>query len=216
MQVYKGIELLGGMEPDCNVYLVDGELLIDAGTGVHFAEIKGQIEAICDPHNIRLLVNTHYHFDHTGANKKFRDWLKLAVAIHTSDKKAVEAGQTLAELFGHRARIMTIDRTLRVGNIVKTKNFNFEVMPTPGHTPGSICLYEKEKRILISGDTLFENNVGRTDLPGGDHGDLVESLNRLSKLNIEYLLPGHGSPKKGGVDFLVKQMINFLSENRRV
>ena len=217
MQIYRGIELLGGIEPDCNVYLIDGELLIDAGTGFHFAEMKSQIEGLCDPHNIKTLVNTHCHFDHTGGSKKFRDWLKLHVAIHTADKKALETGNgTVAELFGQQARIMTLDKALRTGSTVSTKNFSFEVLHTPGHTPGSICLYEKEKKILISGDTLFDNAVGRTDLPGGDRAQLVESLRRLSQLQVEYLLPGHGSPKKGGIDFLIKQMINFFSENKRV
>lgn len=217
MQVYKGIELLGGIEPDCNVYLIDGELLIDAGTGFHFSEMKGQIEGLCDPNKIKLLVNTHCHFDHTGGSKKFRDWLKLHVTIHSSDKKALETGNgTVADLFGQQARIMTLDRVLHDGGTVNTTNFSFEVIHTPGHTPGSICLYEKEKKILISGDTLFDGTVGRTDLPGGNHDQLVESLKRLSKLNITYLLPGHGSPKKEGIDFLIKQMINFLSENKRI
>ncbi len=216
MKVYRGIELLGGVEPDCNVYLVDSELLVDAGTGLHFAEMRGQIESLCDPGGIKLLVNTHCHFDHTGGSKKFRDWLKLHVAIHTADRKALETGQTLAELFGQQARIMTLDKVLRTGGTVGTANFNFEVIHTPGHTPGSVCLYEKEKKILVSGDTLFDNAVGRTDLPGGDYDQLMNSLKDLSKLSVEYLLPGHGSPKKGGVDFLIKQMTNFLAENRRI
>ncbi len=217
MQAYKGIELLGGIEPDCNVYLIDGELIVDAGTGLYFGDMKGQIEAACDPANIKLLINTHCHFDHTGANKKFRDWLKLSVAVHSADKKAVETGRgTMAELFGQQSRVMTVDKILRTGSTIKTTNFVFEVMPTPGHTPGSICLYEANKKILISGDTLFENAVGRTDLPGGSQDQLMTSLKRLSQMHIEYLLPGHGSPKLGGVDFLIKQMINFLSESKKV
>lgn len=217
MQVYKGIEILGGIEPDCNVYLVDGELIVDAGTGNYFGDMKSQIEGLCDIRNIKLLVNTHCHFDHTGGNKKFRDWLKLSIAVHSADKKSVETGQgALAELFGQQYRIMTVDKVLRVGSIIKTANFSFEVIPTPGHTPGSICLYEPGKRLLLSGDTLFENSIGRTDLPGGDHDQLLMSLKRLSELPVEYLLPGHSAPKKGGVDFLIKQMINFLNENKRI
>lgn len=216
MQIYKGIELLGGMEPDCNVYLVDGELLVDAGTGANFADMRAQIEGLCDPSGIKTLVNTHSHFDHTGGDAKFRDWLKLHIAIHNADKKALETGQTLAELFGQQARIMTLDKMLRTGSMISTKNFNFEVLHTPGHTPGSICLYDREKKILISGDTLFDNSVGRTDFSGGSHDQLLESLKALSKLQVHYLLPGHGSPKKDGVDFLIKQMINFLSENKRI
>ncbi|MBS3051234.1 MAG: MBL fold metallo-hydrolase [Candidatus Aenigmarchaeota archaeon] len=217
MQIYRGIELLGGIDPDCNVYLIDGELLVDAGTGIYFGGMKKEIGQLCDIKNIKLLVNTHCHFDHTGGNKKFQDWLKLSIAAHTGDKKAVETGNgSMAELFGQKSRIMTVNKALRAGAFIKTTNFVFEVMQTPGHTPGSICLYEKNKRILISGDTLFENTVGRTDLPGGDRGQLINSLKALSELQIEYLLPGHGSPKKGGVDFLIKQMINFSSESKKI
>lgn len=217
MQIYKGIELLGGVEPDCNVYLIDGELIVDAGTGNYFGDMKKEIENLCDPKNIKLLVNTHCHFDHIGGNKKFRDWLKLSIAVHSADKKSVETGQgSVAELFGQKYRIMSVDKILKTGALIKTTNFVFEVIPTPGHTPGSICLYEKNKRILISGDTLFENNIGRTDLPGGDRTQLVDSLKKLSELQIEYLLPGHGSPKKGGVDFLIKQMLNFFSQSKKI
>ncbi len=217
MQVYNGIELLGGVGPDCNVYLVDGELLVDAGTGSYFGDMKKEIEGLCDPKNIKLLVNTHCHFDHIGGNKKFRDWLKLSIAVHSADKQSVETGNgTVAELFGQTARIMSVDKTLKTGSLIKTSNFIFEVISTPGHTPGSICLYDKNRRILFSGDTLFENTVGRTDLPGGDSESLMNSLKRLSELQIEYLLPGHGSPKKGGIGFLIKQMINFFSQNKKV
>ena len=217
MQIYKGIELLGGVDPDCNVYLIDGELIIDAGTGLYFADMKREIEKLCDVSRIKTLVNTHCHYDHTGGDKKFKDWLKLSVAIHTADKKAVETGNgTMSELFGQRARIMTIDKTLKVDSVVKTTNFSFDVIPTPGHTPGSICLYDADKKILISGDTLFENTVGRTDLKGGSHDQLVSSLKHLSQIPVEYLLPGHGSPKKSGVDFLIKQMLNFFSQNKNI
>ncbi len=217
MQVHKNIELLCSMGPYCNVYLVDSELLIDAGTGNHFGDMRKEIESLGGVNNIKLLANTHCHFDHTGGNKKFRDWLKLEVAVHSMDKQAVETGNgTVAELFGQTARIMNVDKTLKEGSIIKTSNFTFEVIHTPGHTPGSICLFDKEKRVLFSGDTLFENNIGRTDLPGGDRDQLMNSLRKLSEKQIEYLLPGHGSPKKGGIDFLIKQMINFFSQSRKV
>lgn len=217
MQFYKGIELLGGVDPDCNVYLVDGELIIDAGTGFYFGDMKKEIEGMCNPKNIKLLANTHGHYDHTGGDRKFRDWLKLSIAIHSADRKAVETGEgSAAELFGQQSRIMTVDKTLKTGSIINTKSFSFEVIHTPGHTPGSVCLYDAEKKILFSGDTLFENSVGRTDLHGGNKEQLLASLHRISELQVEYLFPGHGTPKIGGIDFLIKQMMNFLSENRKV
>jgi len=217
MQVYKDIHLLTSLDPDCNAYLIDGELLVDAGTGNYFGEMKKEIESLCDPKGITSLVNTHCHFDHTGGDRKFRDWLKVSLAVHTADKKAVETGSgTLSELFGQKSRILTVDKALREGSTVRTKNFSFTVIHTPGHTPGSICLYDAEKKLLLSGDTLFDNAVGRTDLPGGNKEQLLASLHRLSELNVEFLLPGHGTPKVRGIDFLIKQMINFMSEKKAV
>jgi len=73
----------------------------------------------------------------------------------------------------------------------------FQVLSTPGHSPGSICLYWEDQRVLLSGDTLFYLGVGRTYLPGGDSHILAESISRLAKLDIEYLVPGHGEVVKG-------------------
>jgi glyoxylase-like metal-dependent hydrolase (beta-lactamase superfamily II) len=119
----------------------------------------------------------------------------------------LENGSNLAEMFGAVSRTITVDRSLRDKNVIKTQNFSFEVVHTPGHTPGSICLYDKMKKILISGDTLFEDSIGRTDLQGGNKQDMQKSLQRLSKLDINYLLPGHGEPKIGGINFLIKQVL---------
>ncbi|HLC67697.1 MAG TPA: MBL fold metallo-hydrolase [archaeon] len=214
MQVCKDIEVLGGTNSDCNIYLVDGTLLVDAGTGNYFGDTKKEIELLgAHP---KTLVNTHCHFDHIGGNKKFRDWLKLEIAVHPADRKAVETGEgALAEMFGHTYRIMTVDRLLRNGSTIKTKNFNFEVISTPGHTPGSICLYDKTKKILISGDTVFDGAIGRTDL-GGDKEQMIDSLKKLSQLEVDYLLPGHGSPKIGGVNFMIKQMLHLMTTNSMI
>jgi hydroxyacylglutathione hydrolase len=75
------------------------------------------------------------------------------------------------------------------------KRLGLEVVKTPGHTPGSVCFYSKQDRLLISGDTVFsEGCFGRTDLAGGNNGQMLESLGKLSKLEAEALLPGHGTP----------------------
>jgi len=200
---------MGGVGHDSNIYLIDNELLVDTGTGVFFPQMKEEILNLgIDPKKIKMIVNTHCHFDHTGADKKFRDFLKAKIAIHKADKKALETGDgTLAEMFGQTPRAITVDKTLKDGSKIKTKNFTFEVISTPGHTPGSICLYERDKGILISGDTLFADGVGRTDLPGGDKKAMKKSIKRLSELKIKYLLPGHGMPKMSGVDFLIKQIL---------
>ncbi|MFH0832230.1 MAG: MBL fold metallo-hydrolase [Candidatus Aenigmatarchaeota archaeon] len=208
MQILKGIIMMGGVGYDSNIYLIDGELIVDSGSGLFFSEIKEEISRLCDVSNIKYIVNTHCHYDHSGANRKFRDWLKTEIAIHENDKESLESGiDTLSEMFGEVARVTTVDRVLKNGSMIRTANFTFEVISTPGHTPGSICLYEKEKKILISGDTLFEDGIGRTDFPGGSKYKLCNSLKKLAKYPVSYLLPGHGMPKVGGVDFLIKQMI---------
>jgi hydroxyacylglutathione hydrolase len=207
MKVLNGINLLGGTGRESNIYIIDNEVLVDTGTGQLFSEIKKEMTYNSDYTGIKTIVNTHFHHDHSGGNKKFRDWLGASVACHTADAKAIETGKTFANLFNDSERIVTVDKVLRNGSTIKTENFSFEVIHTPGHSQGSICLYEKNKHILISGDTLFESAIGRTDLAGGSDEDMISSLKKLSNLKIEYLLPGHGPPKIGGISFLIKQMI---------
>ncbi len=215
MRVCKNIEMLGGIGMDCNIYLVDGQVLVDTGTGVLFRDVYDKIKSLgYDVSGIKNVINTHCHFDHTGGNKKFRDSLKAKIAIHEHDLKALETGTgTAADILGHVAKAVTVDEALHDEDIIRTKNFIFKVISTPGHTPGSICLYEKDKGILISGDTLFSNGAGRTDLPRGNASDLRDSLEKISKLNAAYLLPGHGPPKVGGVSFLAKQILAGRSGN---
>ena len=212
MHVYSGIHLISGV--NSNIYVIDGEVIIDAGTGENFAEVKKEMEEKFSPKDLRTLVNTHYHYDHTGGSKKFRDWLKLDVVIHKMDKDFVEKAETLAEKFGASARIMTVDKTLKEGQVIVTKNFKLQVIHTPGHTPGSICLYDSDHKILFSGDTILSTGVGRTDLPNADRTLMLESLKKISNLTVNYLFPGHGPPRIGGVDFYIKQLINAMENNR--
>ena len=213
MHLVKGITILEGVGNDCNVYVIDNEILIDSGTGQFFSDMKKKIEELGDPKTIRTIVNTHCHFDHTGGDQKFRNWVKAEIAIHESDKRSLENGDNLADMFNESARIITVDRSLRGKDILRTKNFAFEVIHTPGHTPGSICLYDRSKKILISGDTLFSDGIGRTDFPGGSRDDMMKSLEKLSKLDINYLFPGHGQSKVGGTNFLIKQILSGMVKN---
>jgi glyoxylase-like metal-dependent hydrolase (beta-lactamase superfamily II) len=214
MYIFKGIEMFPGSEKESNIYLIDGEFLVDAGTGMYFADIKHEIESKFDTTKITTLVNTHNHFDHTGGDRKFRDWLKAQIAIHSADRDDLEAGRTLSEFFDEKPRVTTVDKVLKNGSIIRTENFEFEVIHTPGHSPGSICLYDKNKRILVSGDTLFSEGVGRTDLPGGSNEHMVRSLEKLLEYDIQYLLPGHGVPKLGGVEFVIKRVLAKLNKDK--
>ncbi|MBI2583544.1 MAG: MBL fold metallo-hydrolase [Candidatus Aenigmarchaeota archaeon] len=204
-RIMNGLYAVVGSGKECNIYIIDGEVIVDAGTGNEFARVKEFAEKNrMSPHT---LVNTHYHYDHTGGNAKLRDLLKCAIAIHEQDADYIKRGETLAEIFGESARASSADLLLEEGDKIETRNFSFEVLHTPGHTKGSICLYEKEKKILISGDTVFDGAVGRTDLPGGSSEQLWSSMGRLSDFPVDFLLPGHGPVKVSGVQLMIRQML---------
>ncbi len=210
MEVFKGIHIIPGIAHDSNIYIIDNEIVVDTGTGEFFHQNRRDIEKALDIKRLKLIANTHYHFDHTGGNKKFRDWLRVPIAVHQADKDFIERGRTLAESFKQVAKIVTIDKELRDEDVITTENFELSVLHTPGHSAGSICIYEPQNKILISGDTLFENAAGRTDLPGGNYNEMKFSLEKLAKYNIQYLFPGHGAPKTGGVNFLIKKLLTTL------
>jgi len=135
---------------------------------------------------VAMIVNTHCHYDHVGGNYLFP---KSKVAIHEIDGEILQSKDsplTAGFLFGKSIERTDVDVKLKE----KDKIANFEVIHTPGHSPGGISLWDGE--VLISGDTVFANGgFGRIDL-GGNPEEMASSLERLSNLDVEYLLPGHG------------------------
>ena len=210
MRVYNNIYLLNGVGFDSNVYVVDGELLVDTGSGMFFQETVDEMMFLrIDPRKLKLIVNTHHHFDHTGADKLFRDISGADIAIHFADRDNLENGETNAEMFGSRAKAVTPTRILEDGDIISTRNFTFEVIHTPGHTNGSICLYERSRKILFSGDVLLSDGIANYE-PGFDVELMRDSLEELMGLRIMYLFPGHGNPKIGGIGLLIKNILKDL------
>jgi hydroxyacylglutathione hydrolase len=185
------IIIIDGRGYDSNVYVFE-DVIVDTGTGQNMNYILKSIkDAGGSVDDLSLIVNTHNHYDHIGGNH----YLDLDVAMHTNDALALEEGDQdaiLATMFGKSMEKMRVDRKLEEGD----KIHDFEVLLTPGHTSGSICLYDGET--LISGDTVFSGGgFGRVDL-GGDIGEMMKSLERLSKLDIKHLLPGHGPAVEDG------------------
>lgn len=197
MKITPDIFLVDGAETDSNMFCINNEVLIDCGTGFFLKPTLDQMaEYGLDPRKIKTIVITHAHFDHCGGAKEWKKITKAGLLVHEKDKTALETGKGICmENFESEYDSVKADKVLKDGDAIKTGRYSFRVMHTPGHTPGGICLWDEKNRILISGDTLFLEGVGRTDLEGGSEADLKKSLDKIKKLgDIEILLPGHGAP----------------------
>jgi glyoxylase-like metal-dependent hydrolase (beta-lactamase superfamily II) len=151
-----------------------------------------------DPKSIKMVVNTHTHYDHVGGNGYF---LNAKTAMHEADAPALEkadAEMCMVDYFDGKLKPRSVDTKLRGGEKLSIGGYNFEVLHTPGHTPGSICLYDAAKKLLISGDMVFADGIGRIDVPGSDPEAMEASLAALAKLKVDKLLPGHGEPVQSG------------------
>ncbi len=177
------VEWLYSGDPWANAY-VAGEILVDAGVmPMAVAPYREQITTI---------VLTHCHFDHTARLKEIAHMCTARVAIHKADARGlVDEIPSLSMHFGARSPGIVPDITLSDGDMVG----DLVVLHTPGHTPGSICLYSEKERLLFSGDTVFADGCfGRYDFAGGSRVELARSLQRLSTLTIRGLFAGHGEP----------------------
>jgi len=187
-----------GAGNNANSYLIGGEMptLIDPGHIMNESRepcLSQLLAAMADdgfkPEDMKLIINTHLHPDHCQASPELAARSKAKVAFHKADAELAAArfGRRLEEV-GLKADFYLTEGELELGINQKTK---LVVYHTPGHSPGSVCLYLPQSKALISGDLVFTMSVGRTDIPGGDIDQLRESIERMSKLDVEHLLPGH-------------------------
>lgn len=140
---------------------------------------------------LKLIVSTHRHWDHIGDNAALSEATGADIAAHVLDRHGLEHPQPIMAPFPIPPSVPAID--LAEGSRIRFGDIDLEVLHTPGHTEGSVCLLSASERLLFTGDTLFAQGWGRTDLPGGDVGQMVESLARLSALPGDLRVkPGHG------------------------
>jgi len=208
-KINSNITMIHLSDLDSNIYLIGKNTIIDSGTGSNFVRLYDVFKRIkLDFADIKFIINTHMHWDHIGGNGFFEN---AKIHIHELDAPILEKGdveKSLADYFGGNMKPMTVHKKLKGGDVVS----GFTVLHTPGHTPGSICLYDKKDKILITGDTLFADGVGRTDLPGGNEGDLEKSLEMISGLEVDKILPGHGEPVLKNAQKTLKKIIEAVSE----
>ena len=175
-----------------NAYLVwDGRstdaLVVDPGMGAA-ASLMERVAA--NGLRLHLIADSHGHIDHIFDNAPLMRASRAPLAIHPLDAHRLDGRNNYG--FTIESAVATVD--LREGEQVRIGDLVFDVLHTPGHTEGSVCLYEERSALLLSGDVLFAGSYGRTDLPGGDDAAMVASLARLAAQlpGSVRVLPGHG------------------------
>lgn len=143
-----------------------------------------------------VLLNTHLHPDHIFGNEFMKKTYKLETQANEEDNFLIEHAVEYAAMLGITgiAQPPEVGKFLKDGDIVKFGESELEVIAVPGHSPGGLCFYSKQDKLLIAGDVLFAGSVGRSDLPGGNGAELLEAIRqRLFILEDEVkVIPGHG------------------------
>jgi len=196
------VRYIAGLGYDSNVYLIedDDPIVVDTGTGMYAETVIEEISRVVPLKKVGRIVLTHCHYDHLGGAGAFQKATGGKVYLHEAEAVPLMSGDTslaISDMFGERLRRLDVE-PLRTGQKLNTGNAEFEVLHTPGHSPGSIVLHDRKSASAIVGDTVFcDGGVGRWDLPGGNLAELITSVKRLGKLELKNMYPGHGSYAEG-------------------
>ncbi len=192
----------GFFENNCNMYYFGEPLniLFDPGLKHHldlrFNELKNDGINLDD---IRYVINTHSHPDHFEGSEYFMN-RSVPVGMHKDEIVFLnEVGPQFFAMFGMPFPELKFDLQMEEGEW-EVNGVRLEIYKTPGHSPGSMCVYWPDKKALVCGDLIFRESVGRVDFPGGSGEQLKESIRRMSKLDVEHLLPGHMEMVEGAGD----------------
>lgn len=185
-EVLGSVHLIVGEGLCSNIYVIgrDEAFIVDTGVGNYSNPVWPQLEALgLTPDKVKGVVLTHAHHDHAMGTFIILRRADPKVYVHRLDTKYIASrlGPNLVEV--------------EDGDVIETELWPLEVIWTPGHTEGGMCLYAREERILFSGDTVFpDGNYGSYYGESGSLKAIIESLKRLSELEIDIMLPGHGRP----------------------
>jgi glyoxylase-like metal-dependent hydrolase (beta-lactamase superfamily II) len=181
----------------CNCSVIGDEnsreaMVIDPGDDLD------DIFAIIRKHNlaVKQIVITHAHIDHVGGAMKLRAATGAPILLNENDNSLLKMLDMQATWVGMKSPgKVEIDQSLRQADTVKAGELVANVLHTPGHTEGSVCLYFPDEKKLIAGDTLFAGSIGRTDLPGGSFEKIIDSIQEklLGLPDETVVIPGHGS-----------------------
>ena len=179
-----------------NCYIVEDEvtketMVIDPGGQCD--KVEEMVKTI--EGHLKYIVLTHCHGDHTSATEQLKNNMGGKILIYITEEEGLnDVNVNMTEYMGFRNTNIQVDSRLNDGDLIHLGELEFQVIHTPGHTKGGICLYCKEYKMLFSGDTIFRRIWGRTDLPTGSFPDIIHSItNRLMILPEDTIIyPGHG------------------------
>lgn len=190
-----------------NTYLLYNEyhecIIIDPGC--YFDAEKEELKSFINLNKFqpKILLNTHCHLDHVFGNKFIADEYKVTLKTHLLEKEILEMAPASGLMFNlpfdnYQGDVIFLEE----GDIISLREDQLKVIHAPGHSPGSICFYCEKQHFIIGGDVLFQNSIGRTDLPYGSHEDLVKNIKaKLFTLPGDVkVYPGHGAATTIGIE----------------
>jgi glyoxylase-like metal-dependent hydrolase (beta-lactamase superfamily II) len=186
----------GMLQCNCSIFGDEASkeaIVVDPGDGEDLDALRGVLAR----HGLKVkaIVITHSHIDHIGAAAKLKASTGAPVYMNENDQELYDHLDVQAQWLGMRSVETTdIDVAARDGDTLALGDAKFEILHTPGHTQGSLCLFEPGQNLLVAGDTLFRDSIGRTDLPGGDGRQILRSIHqKLLVLPEETrVICGHG------------------------
>lgn len=192
-----GIYQLRGEKPGSHVYLIKGRMknvLIDTGMADKFDALKTTlVELSLRVRDIDLIILTHEHYDHIGATAYFhKTAIVMAHRLAANKLELQDEFVTFSKYHDELSKPFWVDVWLEDGSIIDLGNYELQVIHTPGHTSGCICLYEPKAGFLFTGDTVFAGGTLSEIAVGGNVSDYANSIRRLSSLKIKEIYPGHG------------------------
>lgn len=181
-----------------NTYILYDETLecVIVDAGCNSANEQQTLTTFIEKNDLKpiMALNTHGHVDHIcGVEFVKRQW-GVPFALHRNDRPIVETAHCYAEMGFDVTTLPTVDIDLAETSEIKLGNSTLRIIPTPGHTPGHVVIHAAEADLLLTGDLLFKESIGRTDLPGGSYTDLMNSIvERVIPLGSDTrIFPGHG------------------------
>lgn len=187
---------------NCNAYFIDGptRILIDPGHRALFEHVQQGLRQLnLGINDIDIIICTHAHPDHLEGVQLFKDSPSLFTLHQDEWQWVATIGKQMTAAFGIDLEEFQPDFFLREGKL-SLDGLELGIFHTPGHSPGSITVYWPLQKTLFTGDLVFKDGIGRTDLPGGNGVQIKESIERMMALDVEWLLPGHGDFISGAKD----------------